>query len=370
MNLDAYNKEVYTLLKELCAIPAPSHHEEKRAEYCKAYFDKLGFDRVYIDDAKNVVCEWNCEGSNALTVFAAHTDTVFPDTEPMPYYEKDGKAFCPGIGDDTACVAILMVAAKYMKANCEKSKNGLLFVCNSCEEGLGNLKGTRALMEEYKGRIARFISFDSNLDTIYNACVGSHRYSVEVKTEGGHSFGSFGKENAIARLAEIVGRIYEIEVPKAEGTKTTYNVGIIEGGTSVNTIAQSAKMLREYRSDNVDCLDYMQKRFEKIFEEANTEKVKVEVTKVGDRPCAKNVDPTALAELTNACCEIIEKKIGKPLHIHSASTDCNAPMSIGIPSVAIGCYTGDLCHTREEWIELDSLVTGLEVAIDLMKLFS
>lgn len=369
MKFDAYNQEVYSLLKELCAIPAPSHHEEKRADFCKAYMDKLGFDKVYIDDAKNVICEWGCEGSDALTVFAAHTDTVFPDTEPMPYYEKEGKAYCPGVGDDTASLAVMMVAAKYMKAAHAAPQDGILFVCNSCEEGLGNLKGTRALMEQYAGRIARFISFDSNLDVIHDSCVGSHRYSVEVKTEGGHSFGAFGNENAIARLAEIINRIYEIEVPKLEGAKTTYNVGIIEGGTNVNTIAQSAKMLCEYRSDNVDCLDYMKKRFEVIFKEANTEKVKVSVTLVGDRPCSKNVDPERFAELIGTCKAIIGGQIGKTVESVSASTDCNIPMSLGIPAVAVGVYYGDKCHTREEWIELDSLVDGLQAAIKLIEAY-
>jgi len=369
MNFEAYNEEVYALLKELCAIPAPSHHEEKRAAYCKAYLDKLGFDKVYIDEAKNVVCEWNCDGSNEITVFAAHTDTVFPDTEPMPYYEKDGRAFCPGIGDDTACVAAMMVAAKYLKATHTPPKNGILFVCNSCEEGLGNLKGTRALLAQYTGRIARLISFDSNLDTMHDSCVGSHRYEVEVLTEGGHSFCSFGKENAIANLANIVARIYEIEVPKPAGTKTTYNVGLIEGGTSVNTIAQNAKMLCEYRSDDANCLEYMKEKFETIFREAQNDRVKVNVTLVGDRPCAKNVDPAALEALTNTCRSVIEKYIGKPLHSESASTDCNAPMSIGIPSVAVGLYNGDLCHTREEWIELESLKDGLRIAIELIQVF-
>lgn len=369
MNFDAYNEEVYSLLKEMCAIPAPSHHEEKRAEYCKAYFDKLGFDKVYIDEALNVVCEWNCEGSNAITVFAAHTDTVFPDTEPMPFYEKDGKAYCPGVCDDTASVAVLMVAAKHLKSLGNAPKNGLLFVANSCEEGLGNLKGTRELMKNYEGRISTFISFDSDLDVIHDSCVGSHRYEVEVLTEGGHSFGAFGNENAIANLAKIATKIYEIEVPTPEGTKTTYNVGTIEGGTSVNTIAQSAKMLCEYRSDNVDCLEYMKARFEAIFKEVENEKVKVNVTLVGDRPCARMQDPTAQINLSNACKAISEKQIGVPVTSVSASTDCNVPLSLGIPSVAVGVWKGHGCHTREEYLEIESLKPGLKVAIDLMESF-
>lgn len=365
-----YKEEVYTLLKELCAIPAPSHHEEKRAEYCKNYLFDAGYKDVYIDEAKNVICGLNYENSNEITVFVAHTDTVFPDLEPMPYYEKDGKAYCPGIGDNTASLAVMMVAAKYCKENNITSDKGILFVCNSCEEGLGNLKGTRALMKAYEGRVAQFISFDAaSFYRIATKCVGSHRYEVEVTTQGGHSFGAFGNENAIANLAKIATKIYEIEVPVINDSKTTYNVGTISGGTSVNTIAQSAKMLCEYRSDDVECLDIMKQKFEEIFATVKNDKVDVKVTKVGERPCAKDVDETRLSELVNKCKSVIKDITSKDASEHSVSTDCNIPTSMGVPAVAVGVYCGGGCHTREEWIELDSLKTGFEISIEIIKAY-
>lgn len=362
-------QEVHELLKALCAIPAPSHFEQARAEYCCNYLQKAGFGQAFIDEALNVICPWNCENSDRITVFAAHTDTVFPDTEPMPYYECDGKACCPGVGDDTASLAVMLVAAKHWKEQGVVPEQGIVFVCNSCEEGLGNLKGIRALMARYAGRVARLITFDSTLDIMVTGCVGSHRYRVKVETEGGHSFNRFGNENAIANLAAIIQKIYAIEVPVIGDSKTTYNVGTIEGGTSVNTIAQSAEMLCEYRSDNADCLQEMQRKFEAIFEEAQKPGVQVQVTKVGDRPCARGVQEDALQKLICRCRQVIAEKIPDPIRYHTGSTDCNIPMSLGIPAVAVGVYRGDQSHTRQEWVELESLRTGLDIAVDLIGAF-
>lgn len=349
-------------LKELCAIPAPSHFEQQRAEYCKNWLEKAGASGVYIDEALNVIFPLNCENSNEITVFVAHTDTVFPDTEPMPYRDDGKNIYCPGVGDDTASVAVLLMLAKYFVEKKLTPDKGILFVCNSGEEGLGNLKGTRQIFKDFEGRIAQFISLDSNLDRISDRCAGSHRYEVEVLTEGGHSFQKFGNANAICELSKIVAQIYSIEVPKKEGCRTTYNVGSISGGTSVNTIAQSAKMLCEYRSEDRECLEFMQKEFEAIFEAARSEKVRVNVSKIGDRPCS-NIDDSEIQRLRDILKPLIEDVIKAPAILKSASTDCNIPLSLGIPAICIGVYYGAGSHTREEWVEKASLALGLEVAI-------
>ena len=352
-------------LKELCAIPAPSHMEQKRAEYCKNWLEQVGAEGVYIDEALNVVFPLNCQGSDDITVYVAHTDTVFPDTEPMPYSD-DGKIIrCPGVGDDTASLSVLLMLVKYCVEQKLQPKKGILFVCNSCEEGLGNLKGTRQIFKDYAGRIGRFISFDAKLGNIAHQCVGSHRYEVEVLTEGGHSFGAFGNDNAIHELAKMVTKIYQIEVPHMEGSKTTYNVGDISGGTSVNTIAQNARMLCEYRSSNVQCLEIMRQKFETIFEEARTEKIQVLVEKIGDRPC-QNIDPEKIEAMKAIVGPVIEEIVGKPVRYTSGSTDCNIPLSMGIPALCMGVYAGGGTHTREEWVDKTSLVTGLEAAIRAM----
>ena len=220
-------------------------------------------------------------------------------------------------------------------------------------------------MKDYAGRIKQFITFDSSIGNLCNRCVGSHRYKVCVKTEGGHSFGKFGNSNAIAELAKIIAKIYEISVPVIGDSKTTYNVGIIEGGTSVNTIAQCATMLCEYRSDNVDCLETMRQEFEQIFKEAVSDKVEVEIEIVGERPCGIALDPVKAAELIAVCKEVTEEVSGKEVVFHSGSTDCNIPLSLGIPAICMGVYRGAGTHTREEWIEKASMKEGLEIALRL-----
>lgn len=361
------HEEALELLRKLCVIPAPSHNEKERAEFCKNYLLKTGAKNVYIDEANNVIYELNCEGKNNITVFAAHTDTVFPDTESYLMREDDDRIYCPGVGDDTAQVVVLMLLAKYFTEKNIAPENGVMFVMNSCEEGLGNLHGTRTLMKNYEGRIGRFITFDANIGMIYNRCVGSHRYKVEVLTQGGHSFSMFGKKNAISEIAKIISAIYEIKVPDVPGTRTTYNVGRINGGTSVNTIAQNASMLCEYRSDDKDCLAVMKKSFEKIFDDAKCEDVKVNVELIGERPCMGEIDRAALDELINKCTASMKKVTGKDVVTSSASTDCNIPLSLGIPSVCIGVIYGDGAHTREEYVIKDSLYTGLEIAIETAK---
>lgn len=357
-----HNKEMLQMLKELCLIPAPSHFEQDRAAYCKKWFDSIGAKDAYIDEALNVILPINCEDSDQITVFVAHTDTVFPDTEPMPYVDDGKNIYCPGVGDDTACVVVLMMMAKYFVENNLKPDGGVMFVCNSCEEGLGDLKGTKQLFKDFEGRIKQFISFDCHLDQIFDNCAGSHRYEVEVLTQGGHSFSKFGNPNAIHHLSKIVSNIYQINIPQKGTYRTTYNVGKISGGTSINTIAQNAKMLCEYRSENKDCLAYMEKQFAEIFERARVDGVEVIVRKVGDRPCS-DTDPSKIQYLRDIIKPLVESITGIPAEFKSASTDCNVPLSLGIPAICIGVYFGAGAHTREEYIEKDSLIPGLEVGL-------
>ena len=361
--IEKHKNDMYKTLEELCAIPAPSHFEHARAEYCKRWLENVGAKGVYIDEALNVIFPMNCEGSDKITVFVAHTDTVFPDTEPMPYVD-DGKYIrSPGVCDDTASLVVMLYAAKYLIERGFNPPYGVMLVCNSCEEGLGNLKGTRQLFADYAGRIAQFISFDARFENIADRCVGSHRYEVEVFTEGGHSYGAFGNRNAIAELAKIVNDIYSIEVPKIGNSKTTYNVGGISGGTSINTIAQSAKMLCEYRSDNIDCLAIMKANFEKIFADAKARGLDMKIELIGDRPCMGEVDLSKIERLIEICRPIIEDVVGIKVKTHSSSTDCNIPLSLGVPALCIGVWNGGGCHTREEWLQRDSIICGLEVGI-------
>ena len=348
-------------LKELCLIPAPSYNEEKRAAYCKKRLESFGAKDVYIDEAKNVIFPINCQNSNNITVVAAHTDTVFPDTEPMPYSDDGEKVYCPGAADDTASVVVLLLTAKYFIENNIRPENGVMFVFNSCEEGLGNLYGTKKLFEAFANRIETFITLDSALNYAVDKAVGSHRYEVTVQTEGGHSFAHFGNNNAIARISETITDIYKIKIPEKQGAKTTYNVGTIKGGTSVNTIAQSAGMLCEYRSDDKECLEIMKREFERIFENA-AKKAKLTVALVGDRPCS-NTEQEKIERLKQTVTPIIEDVLGEKLNYVSGSTDCNIPLSLGVAALCIGVCNHANVHTREEWVDKKSIRTGLMISL-------
>lgn len=365
--LENSQEELKQLIRDLCAIPAPSHHEEKRAEFCKKWFENIGAKGVFLDEAKNVVCPHYVTDDGPVTVFMAHTDTVFPDLEPMPFVETEDTFRCPGVCDDTGNLAVMMLCAKYFIQNDIPGKTGIVFVANSCEEGLGNLKGCRAIAERYGQRMERLVSFDGYLlHMVASHAVGSHRYQVTVKTEGGHSFSDFGNRNAIAVLSGMISALYSVKVPTEGNSKTTYNVGSISGGTSVNTICQEATMLYEYRSDNHVCLEKMRQMFEAVIAAYRAMGLDIEVQLLGERPCAANVDENALAELKKLAADSVLRVTGQEAKFVSASTDCNIPLSLGIPSVCMGVCVGAGLHTREEVLQLGSLPQGSRLCMDFL----
>lgn len=366
----AHADELFALLKALAFIPAPTGMEDARAEFCKRWLESAGAEGVYIDEKKNVVFPYLCEGKRELTALFAHTDTVFPDTEPMPYSDDGEIIRCPGICDDTANLAALMMTAKFMVENSASAPSGILFVCNSSEEGLGNLAGARQVFSDYKGRIARFVTFDAMMNEVADRCVGSHRYEVTVKADGGHSYLAFGNKSAVAELSRIITEIYAISVPEKNGTKTTYNVGLISGGTSVNTIPESASMLCEYRSDDLECLNTMKASFENIFDGARKRGVDVSVKLIGERPCMGDVDRAEQERLASLCERTVEEVSGIKTRRISSSTDCNIPLSLGVPAVCISACMGGGMHKRSEWLEKSSLPIGLEIAINVAVLLS
>ncbi|MDO5425408.1 MAG: M20/M25/M40 family metallo-hydrolase [Eubacteriales bacterium] len=361
-----HQDEVKGLLWELCKIPAPSHYEERRAAFIKEWLENQGAKGVFIDEAKNVIYPYRYEEGKPTALFMAHTDTVFPDMESMGVREEGGKMFSPGVGDDTANVAILLLMAKYAAQYQPETKGNLIFAANSCEEGLGNLKGSKALVKRYQDSLAQVVSFDGYIDEVCNCAVGSTRYRVEVKTEGGHSYFNFGNRNALAELAAMIQELYKYQVPQ-DGSKTTYNVGVVKGGTSVNTIAQQAEMLYEFRSDNLESMALVRENFERVVADFRNKGLEVNVEIMGERPCGrKDAKNPAQEALSNMCRDIIAKHSGRMPGFTSASTDCNIPFSLGIPAATIGLCLGGQAHTREEWIYTDSLKTGFAIAAELI----
>ena len=361
--------ELLQLIRDLCIIPAPSNHEEKRAEFCRDWFLRNGFTGVRVDEALNVLIPVgvDLDGTDEMNVMMAHTDVVFPDTDPLPFREEGGFMYCPGVGDDTANLAVLMVCARYYRDHLPAGRRGILFVANSGEEGLGNLKGSRKIMETFGSRVKEFVSLDSaRMNRLVTRAVGSHRYRVTVRTEGGHSFASFGNRNAIHSLATMISLLYSVKVPEAEGSKTTYNVGLISGGTSVNTIAQSAEMMYEYRSDDRGCLVKMEKLFHSTVETIRATGVEIEVEKVGDRPCGGDVDAQRLEALRERYRASVRETVALEPFDGASSTDCNIPLSLGVPAICFGVCRSKGAHTREESLDTTSLTDGCRLLLDFL----
>ncbi len=289
---------------------------------------------------------------------------VFPNETPLPFSEDEENIYCPDCGDDTIEVALLLSVIKKLTDEKLTPKNSVLFVLNSCEEGLGNLNGTREIFAVFGDKIKEFYTFDGRDHHVVNKSVGSHRYKVTIKTVGGHSYSDFGNENAARVLAEAIRLIYEIKVPEKD--TTTYNVGVISGGTSVNTIIQQAEMLCEYRSDNFDNLEFMKNEFNKIFDYIST-LANVTVELVGDRPCEKNLDAEKMKNMTDFVCTVQEKHGKCKVEVKSGSTDCNIPHSLGVPAICAGVYVGGGVHTKEEWLKKSSIASGFAITEEIVK---
>ena len=371
------HEELVELIKTMTAIPAPSHDEDKRVAFIMDYLKKVGYE-PFIDEAKNVYVEIPAKGEG-VHLYTAHTDTVFPDTTEIPVKEENGKLFGPGVGDDTANACGMLLALKYLKKLNLTAKYPVAYVFDSCEEGLGNLKGMWAAYRRYEKKLKRHIAFDGSTDHIVNRAVGSRRFEIGVETVGGHSYNAFGRKNAIAQAAKLISALYEMDVTDLPG-KTTYNVGTISGGTSVNTIAQEATFLFEYRSDRQEHMAIMKKRAEAVLSAAAKsaivlddnsrcqidEETTLSVKVIGDRPGMGAVDESAQAALSDHIKEKLTRFAGAEPDFTSGSTDCNIPLSAGIPAVCFGIYLGALQHTREEWIDVASMEAGMRTLLEVL----
>ena len=363
--IESHRQEHLNLLQTLAQIPAPSNREEKRAEFILYLLHAWGGTDAYIDNELNVILPLGVTEENPLAVFAAHSDVVFPDTDPLPLRVENNRIFCPGAGDDTASVCTLLMAAKYLLEQQLQPKDlGVLLVIDSGEEGLGNLKGIRHLFDIFGHRIREFISIDGGECRCVNRAVGSKRYRIAIDTEGGHSYGAFGNRNAIAYLASLIDSLYTIKVPPIG--RTTYNVGTISGGTSVNTIAQHAEMLYEFRSDEAAALDIMEQHLNAALDYYRSKGVEVTCELVGDRPCSGSLDMDKMSAMIQRASEATQRRYGRDLVFSSGSTDCNIPLSLGVPAMCLGCYRGFGAHTREEYVEIDSLEPGMRFVFDLI----
>lgn len=365
------NREMtVALLKELVTIPAPTGQESRRASFCLDWLRRQGGTDARTDAAGNVVLPMPGPPGTPFVVYMAHMDTVFSDTESIGVTEDADRLYAPGIGDDTANLVNLLMAVRFFLRRPElRPKAGLLFVADAGEEGMGNLRGSRKIFEEYGTRISAFVSFDLYMDSLVNTAVGSQRYEIAARTKGGHSLSDFGNRNAIQVLAEIIQKLYAAALP-TEG-KTTYNVGRIEGGTSVNTIAESARMLYEFRADRAENLAYMEGQLARILRETDGPDVHLEQKLLGVRPCQSGENTEEQRRFAEENRAVLARYSPRPVHFSEGSTDANLPLSLGIPAVTFGTVMGGGAHTREEWIVKESLAAGQKAAVaDIGRWFS
>lgn len=352
-------QDLLALTKAMAVIPAPSGREDKRVSFCLDFWLKKGLP-AFADSVGNVILELGDVENAPIILFMGHTDIVFDEKTPLILREEGEKLRCPGIGDDTLHAAAVLLGGVWTAEQKLPRDVSFVFCTNVCEEGEGNLKGCRALMERYGSRIREVIAFDSYLDILHDTCVGSVRYRVTAETAGGHSFRDFGAPNAIAKLCGLVSELDKQPLP-GEGI-TTFNFGQISGGTTVNTIAAEATMLYEFRSDRKANFDQMEAQFRAAL--ANVTDCTLTVETIGVRPCG-DVDP-ALQEALAKRCENAFAGLPVPKR-YPASTDCNLPLSMGIPAVCIGLCHGGGAHTAEEYILPASLLDGISVLKKLLE---
>ncbi len=326
----------------ICEISSPPFHEDKRAAELARLFGEAGLSNVRIDRAGNVLGDRPGIAPRPHLVIAAHLDTVFPPETDVHVTREGNLLKGPGIGDDCRGLAALLALIKAMNDSKLKTRGTVTFVADVGEEGLGDVRGMKELFGvTLKDQIDDFISIEpGEANRVTNGGVGSYRYKVTFSGPGGHSYGAFGMANPANALGRAVAHIADLQVPVTP--KTTFNVGRIGGGTSVNSIPFEAWFEFDERSPDTDSLDNLDKRFKAAvqagLDEENTRwkdkgKLSVKVDQIGVRPAGQT--PMSAAIVNAASGSIKALKLGEP-EFSSSSSDSNVPMHLGIPAITIG----------------------------------
>jgi acetylornithine deacetylase/succinyl-diaminopimelate desuccinylase-like protein len=289
----------------------------------------------------------------------AHLDTVFPEGTDVRVKRSGNRLLAPGAGDDTGALALMLAVVRAMDAAKIQTRSDILFVGNVGEEGEGDLRGAKYLLQKgkYKDRIASFISIDGgSQDGIVNGALGSHRYRVTFKGPGGHSYGAFGLVSPAFAMGNAMTRFSRVQVPGAP--RTTFNVGVVGGGTSVNSIPTDMYMLVDMRSESPEELRKLDDAFQKVVREAVDEenrvrstregRVTAEVKLIGDRPSGTTPTSAYLVQAAAA----VSRSYGFSPTFEIGSTDANVPISMGIPAITIGRGAGGRSHSLDEWMDV------------------
>jgi len=324
----------------LTEIPAPPFKETVRGLELKRMFEKLGLKDVRVDKEGNVIGVRPGALPRPNVVVAAHLDTVFPEETDVRVKRQGKLLIGPGIGDNGRGLAVMLSIIRALDEGGVMTTGTLTFVANVGEEGLGDLRGVKTLFNDtLKGQIDSFIAIEPGAaNRITNGGVGSYRYRVSFKGPGGHSYGAFGMANPIHALGRAIAKIGELKVP--QNPKTTFNVGRVNGGTSVNSIAFEAWFEVDLRSETMVALEALRDQFtaavnagvnEENIRWNNRAAVSAEMELVGFRPAGQTADDSAIARIARAS---VVAMGGIPA-FDSGSTDSNLPMQLGIPALTL-----------------------------------
>ncbi len=354
--VEAHAAQVAEEAVRICEIPAPTFEEAERATYVRRRFAELGLQDVTIDPAGNARGRRPGMGGGPGLAMAAHLDTVFPKGTDVKVKRQGTRLLAPGIGDNSVGIAALLTMLEAMNAAGLVTAGDLYLASNTGEEGLGDLKGMKAFMAEVKDRVGATIAVEGmKVSRIIHVAVGSRRYKVTFTARGGHSWGHFPSPSAIHIMGRAIAEISRLEVPT--DPKTTYNVGVIHGGTTVNTIATEADMLVDMRSVDTRSLADLERRVLAIVGNAATEgdgQAKLEM--VGDRPAGSISADHPVVQT----CRAVHRALGIPTFSEASSTDANVPLGMGLPGVCLSITEGANEHRLDEYIETGPIPTGVK----------
>jgi len=362
---------------QITEIEAPPFRETKRG---KAFADMLrqsGLSNVEIDSEGNVIGMRKGAGGGPLIAIAAHLDTVFPEGTNVKVRREGTRLYAPGVGDDSRALAVLLEIIRAMDAAKIQTASDILFIGNVGEEGPGDLRGMKYLFQKgpYKDKIKTFFSLDPFGwgNDITTAGIGSKRFRVTFTGPGGHSFGSFGLVNPAYSLGNAITKLSKMPVPQRP--RTTYNVGVVGGGTSVNSIPFESWMDVDIRSETKEELNKAVETFARLMHEAVDEenhsrstsqgKIEVEVKLIGDRPFGEISQNAPIVQTASA----VIRAFGMSPVYGMSSTDANIPMSMGIPAMTLESGgTGSRNHTLDEWIDVEKSTSlrGIDIAMGVL----
>lgn len=351
-------------------IPAPPFMEAERAAYFLERLRERGLEDAAIDGEGNAVGIRRGAGDGPTFLIAAHLDTVFPAGTDTTVELRGGRYYAPGIGDNTRGLAALLSVVRVLEESGIDTVGDIIFAGNVGEEGRGDLRGVKALFREFP-EVDGFVSIDGvRLRRITTAGTGSRRFEFRFLGPGGHSFGAFGMASAIHAMGRAIAKIADFEVPF--DPKTTFTVGTVSGGTSVNSIAAEAVFALDMRSNDREQLAILEERaktaaLEAVAEENarwNSDRITVEFHLIGDRPVGRTHTDSPVVQAAAMAFDSLGIQLSE---LSTSSTDSNVPMSLGIPAITIaGGGSGGGAHSPDEWFMPADSWTGPQTALLIM----